>query len=321
MYSSGILSQNASLVLPQSKATNFKEDLSSLSIMSSHFVTEKAVLGEADRLPTLTRELVRVQWRTGDPIYLFVLLPKGVTKPAAVLYLYGYPAETDRFRDPSFCELLTRNGVAAIGFVSAFTAQRYHDRPMRQWFLSELREALVTSTHDVQMILNYLAGRGDIDMDRLAMFGEGSGATIAVFAATADSRLKAVDLLDPWGDWPDWMAHSSLVPKAEQANFLKPEFLSSLKSLDLVDVLPNLKIPIRLEYLNPHGLTPSGARARIVQAAPPQAQIVPTEKGVAEYRTTLGQKFLDWIQEQARGPLARRIVSAPASTVIPPSVF
>ncbi len=61
------------------------------------------------------------------------------------------------------------------------------------------QEALGKSTHDVQMVLDYLAGRGDFDMSNVKVFGVGAGGTIAVLAASADSRIKAIDLLDPWG--------------------------------------------------------------------------------------------------------------------------
>jgi hypothetical protein len=54
------------------------------------------------------------------------------------------------------CARVTRDGFAAIGFVSAFTGHRYQNRPMKQWFVSELPEALGSSVHDVQMILSPL---------------------------------------------------------------------------------------------------------------------------------------------------------------------
>ena len=70
---------------------------------------------------------------------------------------------------------------------------RYHDRPMRQWFVSELQEAVVKSVHDVQMILNYLSTRGDLDLNRIGMFGQGSGGTIAILVASVDPRIKAIN--------------------------------------------------------------------------------------------------------------------------------
>ncbi len=61
---------------------------------------------------------------------------------------------------------------------------------MKEWFVSELQESLVESTHDVQMIINYLSTRGDLDMDRVGMFGQGSGGAIAILAAPWTRELK-----------------------------------------------------------------------------------------------------------------------------------
>lgn len=70
---------------------------------------------------------------------------------------------------------VTREGFAAVGFVSALTGHRYHDRPMREWFISEPQECLAVSAHDVQMVLDYLGTRGDLNTDRVGMVAEGSG--------------------------------------------------------------------------------------------------------------------------------------------------
>jgi cephalosporin-C deacetylase-like acetyl esterase len=59
---------------------------------------------------------------------------------------------------------------------------------MREWFISELQESLATSAHDVQMVLNYLASRNDLDMSRVGMFTAGSGANIAILASAVDAR-------------------------------------------------------------------------------------------------------------------------------------
>jgi hypothetical protein len=107
-------------------------------------------------------ELIQVQWRWGDPLDLYVLKPKGVKKPLVILYLYGYPSDTDRFKDETWQNSVTKDGFAAVGFVPALTGHRYHDRPMREWFVSELQECLAMSAYDVQMVLNYLATRDDL---------------------------------------------------------------------------------------------------------------------------------------------------------------
>ena len=260
---------------------------------------QEAVVGEHDDYPAFTRDMIQLTWRTGDPIYLFLILPKGQAKPPVVLYLYSFPTDTDRFLNDDFCKFLAKGGFAAAGFVSALTGQRYHGRPMKEWFVSDLPEAVGDSVDDVQMMLNYLTTRTDVDVTRAGMFGEGSGAAIAILAAAADPRIKALDLVDPWGDWPDWLAKSSLVPEAERADYLKADFLRNAAPLDPVRWFGQVKIPVRLQYLSDPIVTPEIARERIAAAAPKQTQVIPHSKAAAHYKTER-LKFFDWIKDQLR---------------------
>ena len=132
------------------------EDWTSPALNHSHLMPVRPLSAFTDDDPTTPSNSSRLQWRWGDPIDLYVMKPKGVKKPPVILYLYGYPTDTDIFRNDAYEELVTKDGFAAVGFVSALTGHRYHDRPMKQWFLSELQECLATSAHDVQMVLNYL---------------------------------------------------------------------------------------------------------------------------------------------------------------------
>lgn len=185
-------------------------------------------------------QLVQVQWRAADPIDLYVIRPKGVVSPPIILWLYGYPSETDLFKDETFQKLATKDGFAAVGFLSALTGHRFHDRPMSTWFVSELQESLATSAHDVQMVLDYLSTRSDLDVNRVGLFGQGSGGTIGILATAVDPRIKVLDVLDPWGDWPDWMPKSTLVPEAERQYLTRPGFLEAVAPLDPLLWLPHL---------------------------------------------------------------------------------
>lgn len=271
---------------------------------------------ESDTGTGFTRLLLHAQWREMDPIDLWVLRPTGAKNPPPViLYLYSYPTTNDRYKDPKFCEFLTRNGFAAVGFVSAFTSQRFHDRPLSQWFVSELPEALGTSVHDVQMILNYLAARGDMDMTRIGMWGDGSGAAIAILAAAVDPRIKRLDLLDPWGDWPNWLAKSTLVPEKERERYLKPEFLKSLEDLDPVKILPGLKTQqLRIQHIASVTVTPALVRERLEAAAPSNAKIVhyPTAKAFFAEVASTGRSF-DWIQQRLQPTTTAESMVAPSS--------
>jgi len=278
------------------------EDLSTPSLRGSEFAPTNAVAYEKDSEGSFTREIVRVGWRLGDPIDLYIIRPVTAKKVPVIIYLYSYPFETDRFRDKSFSQFLVQDGVAAVGFATALTGQRYHDRPMKEWFVSEMKEALATSAHDVQLVLNYLATRSDLNLDlsRVGIFGDGSGATIAILAASVDPRIKALDLLDPWGDWPDWMSESTLVPDAERAGFLQPEFLAGIADFDPVKVLPALhNQKVRMREILSVTVTPNEAKKKIEAAAPPNVDLVRYQSS-QDFRTAAASQGFAWIKEQLR---------------------
>jgi len=274
------------------------------SLEGSHLTQQLRVpLGDVDTVEGVyTHEVQRVVWRTVDPIDLYIMKPVGVKKPPVILYVYSYPFETDRFLDHDFCKFLVRNGFAAVGFPTALTGPRYFGRPMKEWFASEIDESLATSAHDVQMILNYLTERGDLDMSRVGMFGDGSGATIAILAAAADPRIKTLDLLDPWGDWPDWAAKSTRIPEKERPDFMGAKWQKKAAPLDPVKWLPQLKTQtIRLQFIKSVTITPAEAQAKIEAAAPPNAQIVHFDDAAAFKAAIANGSGFDWIKAQVGG--------------------
>ena len=274
-----------------------KESFSSLSLEGSDLQAAPPLPGGTAKTADFTRELVRVQWRPNDPIDLYVIRPLTVNNPPVVLYLYSFPTDTDRFRDDRYCQRLVQNGAAAVGFVSALTGQRIRgNRPLKEWFISELPESLATTVHDVQMIVNYLDTRGDMDMTRVGMFGQGSGAAIAVLAAAADPRLKALDLFNPWGDWPDWLATSSVAPKEERDRYLKPDFLKPLEHLEPTRFLGGLKSrPIRIQFVDNEIKDTKEAAAKIEAAAPATAKTIHYPNGRAMYAVSSDGRLFEWI--------------------------
>jgi hypothetical protein len=216
-----------------------------------------------------TSELVRLQWRPADPIDIWVIKPHGVQKPRVALYLYSYPSNIDRFREDSWCMAATRNGLAAVGFVSALTGDRFRGRPMREWFVPELQESIGSSVHDVQLIIDYLGRRGDLSVDKVGMFGQGSGGTIAILSAASDPRIRAVDALNPWGDWSDWLKSSPVLPDSLRASLLTPAFLKSASAVEPVAYLPALKDrALRVQQIMDYPNTPAEARDKIAAAVP-----------------------------------------------------
>jgi hypothetical protein len=285
--------------LSDTRFKNVVEDWTSPFLVTSHLIATPPVIGYINDNSTYTVELLQVQWRFGDPIDLYVMKPKGVKKPPVILYLYGYPADTDRFKNPVFQRAVTKDGLAAVGFVSALTGHRYHDRPMREWFLSQLQESLAASAHDVQMILSYLAGRGDMDMSRVGMFAQGSGASIAILASAADSRIKVLDLLDPWGDWPTWITTSPFVPEEERVEYDKPEFLNKVDDLEPLKWLPKVQArKLRLQDALFDANTPGISKQRL-RAALPRDTTVQVYKSPEDFNEIIRNGTdLEWINRQ-----------------------
>lgn len=294
----------ASTPLADPADTRFKgvsEDWTTPALGTSQLRAARPLTAYINDYGTYTVELTQLQWRFGDPLDLYVMKPKGISKPPVIIYLYGFPADTDRFKDDNFQKAVTKDGFAAVGFVSALTGQRYHDRPMREWFLSELQECLSTSAHDVQMILDFLQKRGDLDTDHVGMYAQGSGASIAILASAVDPRIKVLDLIDPWGDWPSWMTQSPFMPEDERRQYVKHEFLKKVAALDPVVWLPKVQARrMRLQDAIFEPNTPAAAKARLRAAVPPEGTVV-IYKNPEEFNAVVqGRKELEWIETQVR---------------------
>jgi len=293
---------------------NVREEWSTPSLNGSTLSPVQPLALVDNSHPEYTVELIQVQWRWGDPIDLYVIKPTGVKRPGVILNLYGYPVDTDPYKNEIFQKELVAGGFAAVGFVSALTGHRYHDRPMKEWFLSELQECLAKSAHDVQMVLNYLTARGDLDMNRVGMFGQGSGATIAILASAADPRIKVLDVLDPWGDWPAWMTTSPFVPQEERPDFIKPEFLRKVAPLDPLEWLPKIQAKKFRFRQNLFELdTPTPIKNKLRSAIPPGASVV-QYKDIPEFLKDFPHSTnLKWIEaglESPPAPAVQPVVSS-----------
>jgi hypothetical protein len=293
------------------------EDWTTPALGSSHLKPIQPFGFFDDTNPGYTVELRQAQWRWGDPIDLYVMKPKGVKNPPVIVYLFTYPTDTDLFKNKVFQNVVTKDGFAAVCFVSALTGHRYHDRPMREWFVSELQESLAKSAHDVQMVLDYLNWRGDLDMSRVGMFGQGSGASIAILTSAVDPRIKVLDVLDPWGDWPTWMATSRFVPENERPQYVKPEFLQKVAALEPVEWLPKVQAKkFRFQDATFDIVTPKASKEKL-RAAVPQGTRFVFYKTEPEFDALFQNSVnLDWMEHELRMlPETQPAVSPPLTSV------
>src|SRR3984893_1850906 len=259
-------------------------------------ITEKGEIPNA----FLVREWYRVEWRMGDPFYLFVIRPKGVTaKTPVILYLPSFPDDIELFQNNSWCTFAVQGGYSVVGFVGNVTAHRTRYRLLKEGFVSEMPEALTSTTNDVQLILDYLSTRGDMDMDHVAMYGSGSGGSIAILASVVDSRIKVLDLLAPWGDWKTWANGTVIIPEDERATYRKPEFLATVSGLDPVEWLPKIQAKsIRIEDIRGNKAMPDKAQEKLEAAAPDFALINQYGNGRAFLMSKAPISVLDWVKSQ-----------------------
>lgn len=301
----------------------FQEDYKSLTLGGSTLRPQKpVVLEKADILGgKYIRERIQVGWRPHDTFDLYVALPKGAKKPPVILYLYAFPENATRFQSEQWYQGVAKDGYAAVGFVSALTGERAELRPPDEWFVSLLPESLASSAHDVQMILNYLDSRGDLDMSRVGMFGTGSGATIAILASAADARIRAIDVFNPWGDWPTWAFKSWVIPEAERGDltvnkYIDPKFLEIVAPLDPVRWLPSVKAQsIRLQSVQSEGTAPAETQEKIAEAAPDKAEVNLFKDYKVWMSIEHGPEMFGWLREELKLDTKPKILTSKSKRV------
>lgn len=271
-----------------------------LAVDKTQFLKTEVEIGETATYPAYTEELLRVKWRQHDPIDVSIVKPPGIAKPPVVIFLYGYGTDPEKFLNRQFCATLASKGFAAVGFQTALTGPRYHDRPLKKWFVSELPESIGASVHDVQLMIDYLETRDDLDTRRIGIFGQGSGGAISILAAAADRRIKAIDVMNPWGDWPDWLAHSTVIPDEERADYASPAFLQTVNSLDPIlymDRLAGRSFRLQETLFDPG--VPEEVRKKMQEALPKNGQLARyADQATYTVNVSRNGRMLDWMQDQ-----------------------
>lgn len=291
----------------------YTEDFAELTLKGSRFFPLKPVIGTVDNAPTagFIRERWQLMWRPADPLDLFVLLPKGVKKPPVILFLYTSPGNSNRFENEDWCNAATSQGFAAVGFLSSFTGDRLEHRPIGATFFDNMPEAIAGTAHDVQMILDYLKTRGDLDMEHVGMFGQGAGGAIAILASAADDRIKTLDLLNPWGDWPEFLA-TMPGPDAEgRKKITDPSFLAKMEPLEPMKWLPKVKAKsVRMQYVRGQRPMADGLQEKMEKAAPESVSIIQYGDNPAFVPHAMGGAIFSWIKLQLKPEIAAGVEAA-----------
>jgi hypothetical protein len=131
------------------------------------------------------------------------------------------------------------------------------------------------------------------------MFGQGSGGTIAILASAADPRIKALDVLTPWGDWPAFFSQTRLIAPENRAKFSSPEFLAKVAPLEPLKWLPKVKAKsLRLQDVRKSGPMPTELQEKLEAAAPETAIINQYGDPEAFVPQAAGGALFDWLRVQ-----------------------
>jgi hypothetical protein len=295
------LQKNTARSPRQIEFSDFQEDLNSIDVKASKFPAPDVALLERTngKNGVYHSEHLRVTFRPRVPQDLYVILPVAARNPPVVLYMYSYPETVARFQLEQWVLSAIGQGYAAVGFSSGVSGDAAIHGLTKEEFLAQFPQNLLRSAHDIQLVLNYLAGRGDLNIDRVGISASGSGASAAILAAAVDSRIKVLDVFDAWGAWPEFFAKSSVVPADKRTSLVTPEYLQSLAWSDPVAWFPKCRArSVRLQDVRQQELVPIAAQLKIEDASPGFAEVNQFE----DHRILLEMqgpgRIFGWVQSQ-----------------------
>ena len=120
-------------------------------------------------------------------------------------------------------------------------------------------------------------------------------------------------MLDPWGDWPAWIATSPFVPEDERANYVKPEFLNKAAALEPLQWMPKIQArKFRLQENLFETDTPTNIKEKLRAAVPAGTTIV-LYKDLHEFAAAFPKSTnLGWMEEQLKNLPPPAPAAAPA---------
>ena len=173
---------------------------------------------------------------------------------------------------------------------------------MKEWFVSELPVAMGRTVHDVQMITDYVQSRTDVDSSKIGIFGQGSGGTAALLAASVDKRLRAVDVLNPWGDWKNWMKSASEIRTLEdRKQFTSKEYLKSIAPFDPLNKQKSIRAPfLRMQFIRKQQNVVDSAANALLKALTKNATTKSYEDAASSVNDLSDGKIFDWIAKSLK---------------------
>ncbi|MBI2865233.1 MAG: alpha/beta hydrolase [Chloroflexi bacterium] len=120
-----------------------------------------------------------------------ILVPDGTPPYPAVIFSHGLYSGKFSPRNLQIARELLKNGIAAL--LIDFTGHGDSEGTIEESSIDQ-------QVDDLGSAVDFLAGRDDVDAQRLGVNGSSTGGTVAVIRAAGDPRIKALVLRSPRAD-------------------------------------------------------------------------------------------------------------------------
>jgi 2,6-dihydroxypseudooxynicotine hydrolase len=244
--------------------------------------------------PLLDPPAERVEISFEDTVIpAYLRLPHSVAKPPCVALVGGLESTKEEGR--LFEELCLRRGLATFAFDGPGQGEYFFSRLMVPDF-----ERYATAVAD------HLAGRDDIDGQRLAIAGRSLGGHYAVRAAAFDDRWRAV--VD-WGG-PFDLDFFDEMPTLTRRGFRyvtgiadpREAERAAASMIDLTDIAERLRVPLYLQHGVLDHVIPIGQAERMLEHATnaPTTVAIDPEAGHCGHNLfhRVRPAIADWLAEQ-----------------------
>jgi len=224
---------------------------------------------EAAALLRPPAERVEVPWRTLTlPGYL--RLPEGVRPAPCVVLIPGLDATKEDFH--SFTELCLRRGLGTFAFDGPGQGEVRPSSPLVDGYEGSILAAV-----------SALAGRPEIDPERIALLGRSLGGHYAMRAAAADARIAAAVVFGGFHDLTHWEE----IPPLTREGFrqatgaaTEEEARRLLASVNLEGILGYITCPVLVVHGKRDAIIPWQQAVRIAEELPAGATLWLDEDGV-----------------------------------------
>ncbi len=158
----------------------------------------------------LTYERLSFAGNDGERVPVLLMRPTGAERPPCALFLHGLGGDKDQAR--LVAALLAPHGIAVLAIDARLHGDRAPDEGPDEATLAGNFFAtggpLVRTVIDNRRAIDYIAGRDDLDAQRIVVVGASMGAILGSVLSAVDERVDAAALIVGGGDWATLLATS-----------------------------------------------------------------------------------------------------------------